>query len=321
MPTPLPTPIIIDTDPGIDDVLAIMLAAASPELDVLGVTSVAGNVGLEHTAENARRLVDLLQLDLPVGRGASGPLWRRDTRAATEVHGADGIGGYQLPPSSRELVPALPLLVDLINGSDRPVTLVAIGPLTNVAMLMTAHPEVARKLERIVLMGGGAREELGNMTPVAEFNIWYDPDAAARVFAFGVPIRMIGLDVTHRALLFGSDWQPLVDSGGPVATMVTSMLGQYGEDLYSGKDREDDGAAQHDSLAMAAVFRPELMSYAHAHVDVENVGRLTSGMTVVDLQGVTGEPANADVALTVDRDAFADLLVGRLTALDGRLSG
>jgi inosine-uridine nucleoside N-ribohydrolase len=313
-------PLIIDTDPGIDDVLAIMLAAASAEVQLLGVTAVAGNVGLHHTAENARRLADLLRLNVPVGRGASGALWRRDTRPATEVHGADGLGGYQLPESTRELVPAVPLLAELVDSSHEPVTLLAIGPLTNVALFMNEYPDVARRLERIVVMGGGARRHLGNITPVGEFNIWYDPDAAARVFDFGVPIRMVGLDVTHQALLFGTDWAPLAASGGPVAHMVTSMLSVYGEELYSGKGREDDGAAQHDSLAMAAVFRPGLLQYATAHVDVENVGRLTAGMTVVDLEGVTGLRTNTDVALEVDRDAFAELLVSRLVELDQRLS-
>src|SRR6185437_473370 len=125
---------------------------------------------------------------------------------------------------------------------------------------------------------------------------------------------------THQALLFGTDWAPLAASGGPVADMVTSMRGHYGEDLYSGKGRDDDGAAQHDSLAMAAVFRPELLGYAEAYVDVENVGRLTSGMTVVDLEGVTGLAPNAEVALSVQRQEFADLLVERLVMLDRRLS-
>ena len=150
-------PIIIDTDPGIDDALAIMLAAASPEVEILGITAVAGNVGLEHTSRNAAALADLLRLDCPVGRGASGPLWRRDRNSASEVHGDNGFGGYELPSSSRVLEPALPLLVRLIESSAEPVTVVAIGPMTNIALLINEYPETARKVERFVIMGGGTQ--------------------------------------------------------------------------------------------------------------------------------------------------------------------
>lgn len=319
----MPKNIIIDTDPGIDDALAIMLAAASPEVKILGMTAVAGNTGLDNTAPNLAALADLLGLDVPVGRGAEKPLWRRDTVPDAGVHGADGFGGYHLPPSKRTMEPAVDLLARLVEEADGPVTLVPIGPLTNVAMFMNLYPDTARKLERIVLMGGGTQDVLGNATATAEFNIYYDPDAAAKVFDFGVPITMIGLNVTHKALTYRRDFAPLAESGGPIADMVIHMLGHYGEEVYSGGEATDDGdpgAAQHDSLAVAASFLPDIVTTEHLHVDVENVGRLTAGMTVVDHRNRPGLPPNCDVALDVDTDRFRELLVGRLVELDKKLA-
>lgn len=313
-------PIIIDTDPGIDDALAIMLAAASPEVEILGITAVAGNVGLEHTSRNAAALADLLRLECPVGRGASGPLWRRDRNSASRVHGADGLGGYELPSSSRELEPAVPLLARLIESSAEPVTVVCIGPLTNIALLINEHQETARKVERFVIMGGGALGDLGNATAAAEFNIYYDPDAAARMFDFGVPITMVGLNVTHRALVGRAHLPRLFESNGSVAQMVGHMLGGYQD------NREDGGGAmaQHDSLAVAAAIDPDVITTRLLPVDVENTGRITAGMTVVDFRGWDGEGgsrqgANCDVALEVDVVRFRELLDSRLAELDASL--
>ena len=314
----MPKNIIIDTDPGIDDALAIMLAAASPEVRILGMTAVAGNTGLEHTAPNLAKIADLLGLDVPLGRGAIRPLWRRDTVPDANVHGADGLGGYALPDSQRTLEPAVPLLARLVEESDQPVTIVAIGPVTNIALFINEYPETARKVERIVIMGGGARDVLGNATPTAEFNIYYDPDAAAAMFDFGVPITMIGLDVTHKALVGSAHLAGLYASGGPIAIMVEAITGHYGEAAYSGNDL-DDAVAQHDSLAIAAAFLPDIVTTEHLFVDVENVGRLTSGMTVVDFAGRTGNAPNCDVALDVDTERFVTLLADRLTQLDATL--
>ncbi len=310
----MPTPIIIDTDPGIDDAIAIMLAAASDEVRIIGIVAVAGNVGLDFTAPNAAALADLLRLDCPVGRGASGPLWRRDRDTASHVHGENGFGGYRLPASGRTLEPGVELLARLIEQSPEPVTVVAIGPLTNLALLVNEHPDTARKIARVVIMGGGTLADLGNATPAAEFNIYYDPDAAARVFDFGVPITMVGLNVTHQALVGWSHLPRLHASGGPLAAMVDHILSGY----HDTESAEGPAMAQHDSLAMAAVIDPGLLTTRHLHVDVENVGRLTSGMTVVDFRGRSGEP-NCDVALEVDVPRFRDLLDARLSALDRTL--
>jgi inosine-uridine nucleoside N-ribohydrolase len=306
-------PIIIDTDPGIDDALAIMLAAASPEVRILGISAVAGNVGLNQTAPNAAALADLLHLECPIGRGASGPLWRRDTASAAAVHGANGFGGYELPPSSRALEPAVPMLARLIEESADPVTVVAIGPLTNIALLINEYPETARKVERFVIMGGGALGDLGNATPAAEFNIYYDPDAAARMFAFGVPITMVGLNATHRTLVGKTHLRALFTSGGPIADMIGHMLGGYRDSLADAGEM-----AQHDSLAMASVIDPAVITTKLLPVDVENTGRLTAGMTVVDFRPQAGT-GNCDVALEVDVQRFRDLLDTRLSALDTTL--
>lgn len=313
----MPRPIIIDTDPGIDDALAIMLAAASPEVEIIGIVAVTGNVGIEHTAPNAAALADMLGLDCPVGRGAALPL-SRPAYFAPEVHGENGFGGYELPASSRELEPGVPLLARLIEQSAEPVTVVAIGPLTNIAMLMNEHPETARKVERFVIMGGGTLRDSGNATPTAEFNIFGDPEAAARVFGFGVPITMVGLNATHQALVGAHHLPELMASGGPASKMVAHMIGSYSDNAGSAEVDGEVGMAQHDSLALAWVLDPTILTTEHLRVDVETAGRLTTGMTVVDYLGRTGEP-NTDVAFGVDVVRFRELLNTRLTALDARL--
>lgn len=319
MVTRMVTPVIIDTDPGIDDALALMLAFASPELDVRAVTTVGGNTGLQHTTANALNLLHLLgRDDVPVGAGAATPLVRADSAPDPTTHGEDGFGGVRLPAAPREADErsAVELMVDVITGSAEPVTLVALGPLTNVAVLVAAFPHVATRLERIVIMGGGARV-IGNMTPAAEFNVWFDPEAAARVLAAGIPVTMVGLDVTHRALTAPVDWDALRTDGGRVAEAVLAMVDFYTE--YYRRVAGTSSTAQHDSLAVAAVIDPSLVSTRHLFVDVECAGTLTRGMTVVDVDDVAKATPNVDVALEVDAAAFNRLLVERIVALDARL--
>ncbi len=311
-------PVIIDTDPGIDDALALMLAFSSPELDVRAVTTVGGNSGLAHTTENALRLLHLLDRnDVPVGAGADVPLVRRDSAPDPTTHGVDGFGGVVLPHAPREadVLSAVELMVQVIESSQTPVTLIALGPLTNVAVLIAAFPRTAAKLERIVLMGGGARV-IGNMTPAAEFNIWYDPDAAARVFGAGIPVTMVGLDVTHQAVTAPEDWDGL-RGGGKVAEAVLAMVEFY--TAYYLKVSGSSSTAQHDSLAVAAVIDPSLVTTHALYVDVECSGPLTRGMTVVDVDDISKLTPNADVALEVDAAAFNRLLIERVVALDARL--
>lgn len=311
-------PVIIDTDPGIDDALALMLAFASPELDVRAVTTVGGNTGLAHTTENALRLLHLLDRnDVPVGAGAGVPLVRRDSAPDPTTHGVDGFGGVVLPQAPRvaDERSAVQIMVEVIESSQTPVTLIALGPLTNVAVLIAAFPRTAAKLERIVLMGGGARV-IGNMTPAAEFNIWYDPDAAARVFGAGIPVTMVGLDVTHQAVTSPEDWDGL-RGGGKIAEAVLAMVEFY--TAYYLRVSGSSSTAQHDSLAVAAVIDPSLVTTHSLYVDVECSGPLTRGMTVVDIDDISKLAPNADVALEVDSAAFNRLLIERVVALDARL--
>jgi pyrimidine-specific ribonucleoside hydrolase len=310
-------PVVIDTDPGIDDAIALMLALSGPELDVRAVTTVGGNAGLDRTTENALRLLHLLgRDDVPVGAGADRPLVRRDAQPAESIHGADGLGGIRLDPAPRgaDRRTAVELVRDVVEGSAEPVTLIALGPLTNVAALLAASPGVAARLGRIVMMGGGARV-LGNMTPTAEFNVWYDPEAASRVLASGVPVTMVGLDVTRRARTVPADWAGL-HGGGPVAQAVLGMV-----EFYTGFYRATSGTesiAQHDALAVASVMHPGLVTTRRLHVDVECAGSLTRGMTVVDLDGVGAGDPRTEVALEVDEQAFAAFLVERIVGLDER---
>jgi pyrimidine-specific ribonucleoside hydrolase len=317
---PAPRPVLIDTDPGIDDALAIMLAVASPELDLRGVTTVGGNTGLAHTTENALRLLHLLDRDdVPLAAGADVPLVRRDSRPDEGVHGDEGLGGVRLDPAPRgaDTRSAVQLMTDVLAASAEPVTLIALGPLTNVAALLAAAPAAAARLERIVLMGGGART-LGNMTPTAEFNIWFDPEAASRVFAAGVPVTMVGLDVTRRAVTAPQDWHGL-RGGGRTARALLGMVDHYTG--YHVGTTGSDRTPQHAALAVAAALRPDVVTTRRLHVDVECAGALTRGMTVVDVDDVSGAEPNTDVALELDADAFTRLLVGRLTDLDARLGG
>ena len=313
-------PVIIDTDPGIDDAIAIALACASPEINLLGVTTVGGNTGIENTTGNALRLLHLFgRDDVPVAAGAARALAFEADLGDPSIHGQGGLGGVVLPlpdggPDPRG---AVGLLTELVESHPEPITLIAIGPLTNVALFAATRPDVYAKLDRLVIMGGGVHIT-GNHTPTGEFNIWFDPEAAARVFSAGVEVTMVGLDVTHKAMFAGTDWAPLRGAdAGPVAKAVTGMIDFYGTFYLS--QNGSDATAQHDSLAVAAVVKPELVTTQNCWVGVETAGNLTRGMTVADLKGVWGHAPNTHVALDVDVPAFIDLLVGRIADLDARL--
>jgi pyrimidine-specific ribonucleoside hydrolase len=219
------TPVLIDCDPGHDDAIALLLALASPELELLGVTTVHGNQTLEKTTANALRVLEFAGSDMRVAAGADRPLLREPAVAA-DVHGETGLDGPDLPPPSSAPVGehAVEFLAARLRESERPVTLVPTGPLTNVALLLATHPDAAQRIERIVLMGGAIAE--GNVTPAAEFNIWVDPEAAARVFGSGLDVTMIGLDITHRALMTGEHAERL-RSAGRVGTMVAELWEFY----------------------------------------------------------------------------------------------
>ena len=305
-------PVLIDCDPGQDDALALLLALASPELDVVGVSAVAGNQTLDKTTTNALRVLELAgRTDIPVAAGADGPL-AGELVVAADAHGETGLDGVDLPPPSLEPVPerAADFLAAKIVASETPVTLVALGPLTNVALLLEAHPEAAAALERIVLMGGAIHE--GNQTPSAEFNIWIDPEAAARVFGSGLDVTMVGLDVTNRAVLSSADASSL-RGAGPVAEAAADMVDFYLR--FYNTAYEHGGAPIHDAVALAYVFRPGFLRVERRHVEVDASEGVCRGRTVVDMRRRTSLPeANTSVAVDIDVDAFRSLLLERLCA-------
>ncbi|WP_312530573.1 nucleoside hydrolase [Paracoccus sp. (in: a-proteobacteria)] len=310
--------IIIDTDPGQDDAVAILLALASPELDVLGLSVVAGNVPLALTEVNARKLCELAgRRDLPVYRGCATPL-KRELVTAEEVHGKSGLDGVELPDPTMDLQPehAVDFLIETLRREPpQTVTLVPIGPLTNIATAFQRAPDIISRVQEIVLMGG-AYFEVGNVTPAAEFNIYVDPEAAEIVFASGAPLTVVPLDVTHQALT-SRPWVETMRKLGRVGQAVASWT-----DFFERYDKEkygSQGAPLHDPCTIAYLLAPDLFTGRQINVMIETEGRYTTGMTVADWWGVTDRPANAYFLRQVDRDAFYDLLTKRLTALDARV--
>ncbi len=315
-PPTVPTrPIILDCDPGHDDALAIVLAMARPEIDLLGITTVAGNAPLEATTRNALRVLALLgRTDIPVAAGADRPLVR-PLEVADNVHGVSGLEGAELPDPLADPRPegALAFMAATLAATEEPVTLVPTGPLTNIATLLLAHPELADRIDRICLMGGAIHE--GNWTPAAEFNIWVDPEAARIVFRSGSPITMIGLDVTHRAVFGEADVARLEALGTPVSAVFADLLrffARFHADRYGW-----DGSPIHDAVAVAHLAVPALVETIPYRVDVETAGELTRGRTVVDDRGVPGPPPNADVAVAIDRQRFVDLLIEGVATVGG----
>lgn len=311
-------PIIIDTDPGIDDAVAIMLAAASPELDIRAITTVAGNVGLANTTGNALALKQLLQLECPVARGAWRTLNRKIADTAAHVHGKTGLGGWDITPApdcSLSAETAVHLMSRVLRESvaaGQKATIIAIGPLTNVAQLLVADERAADLISEIVIMGGGYGERLGNATPAAEFNIYTDPEAAALVFNSGVKVRMIGLNVTEITTL-GMHHLPRVSAaGGSILEGLEAMLPSYQDTTETPGE-----TAQHDALAMSSLVRDDIVEFVPAHIVVETVGELTRGMTVAD---VSATSANTYLAVASDVDAFRELLNERLGSLAERIS-
>ncbi|HAT1546301.1 pyrimidine-specific ribonucleoside hydrolase RihA [Aeromonas hydrophila] len=308
-------PVILDCDPGHDDAIALILALASPELKVLAVTTSAGNQTPDKTLNNALRILTLLgRDDIPVAAGAPKPL-ARELIIADNVHGESGLDGPKLPDPGFTPVAmtALELMAKCLRESPEPVTLVPTGPLTNIALLLAAHPELKSKIARIVLMGGAAGP--GNWTPAAEFNIYVDPEAADMVFKSGLPITMCGLDVTHEAQVMDEDIERVRAITNPVAQCVAGLL-----DFFMIYHRDPKwgfaGAPLHDPCTIAWLLAPALFHGVECRVDIETGGTHTSGMTVVDRYGLTGKTANALVLLGLDRAGFIDLLVTRLRAFD-----
>jgi inosine-uridine nucleoside N-ribohydrolase len=306
------TPIVLDCDPGHDDAIALLLALASPEVDLLGVTTVAGNQTLDKTTRNALRVLELAgRPEVPVAAGADRPLVR-DIRVALEVHGESGLDGPDLPePRIAPLEEsAVDLLARTLLEAREPVTLVPVGPLTNIALLLETRPDVIGNIGRVVLMGGAIAE--GNVTPAAEFNVWCDPEAAARVFASGLEVTMVGLDVTHRALVLPEHAERLRASGrvGDVVAQLLEFYGRFHRRIY-----DFPGSPIHDAVAVAHVIRPGLLETVERNVEIELQSELCRGRTVVDLWRRTDRAANAHVAVGIDSDVFVELLLERIARL------
>ncbi|MGC6229576.1 pyrimidine-specific ribonucleoside hydrolase RihA [Hafnia paralvei] len=312
-------PIILDCDPGHDDAIALILALASPELELKAVTTSAGNQTPDKTLRNALRILTLLQRsDIPVAGGAVKPLMR-ELIIADNVHGESGLDGPELPEPSfaPQTCNAVELIAQTLRASQQPVTVVATGPLTNIALLLTSHPELHAKISRIVIMGGAAM--LGNWTPAAEFNIYVDPEAAEIVFQSSLPIVMAGLDVTHRAQIMSEDIERFRQLGNPVAGVVADLLDFFME--YHKQEKWGfQGAPLHDPCTIAWLIKPEIFTCVDRWVGVETQGKYTQGMTVVDYYSLTANQPNTTVMMDVDRQAFVDLLVERIGAAYANLA-
>jgi inosine-uridine nucleoside N-ribohydrolase len=312
-----PIPLIIDSDPGLDDALAIGLAAASPEISLLAVTTVGGNADVTRCTENALRLLHAFgRDDVPVAEGAAGAMLGAVVRA-TEVHGESGIGDTRLPPAVNDALPegAVPLMARLIAASPEPVAIAPIGPLTNIALLLRLYPHLAPRIAHVCLMGGSIGE--GNTTASAEFNIIADPEAADVVFRSGVPITMIGLDVTHQALLDRESSKALRELGTESAGIAAELT-----DYALDRNMEWSGSsttAIHDAVAVAHLMVPDLVSVARYHVTVDTTHGPARGRTICDglpyrLRRDGREP-NADVGIVIDRARFERLLIDAFARL------
>lgn len=307
---PSPRRVILDCDPGHDDAMAILLAAASPAIELEAITTVAGNQTLEKTTLNARRVCSLAGIsDVPIAAGCDRPL-RRDPIVATEIHGASGLDGVDWDDPTVDLDPrhAVDLIIEVAESDERPLTIVACGPLTNVATAMARSPRLASRLERIAIMGGAIG--LGNWTPSAEFNIFADPEAAAAVIGSGAAITLVPLEVTHRALATDAVIERINELGTPVAEASVALMRFFAETYEHVFGF--DAPAVHDPCAVAAIVDPFIVSTRSMNVEIDTSSELSLGRTVCDVYGITGRLPNAAVGVDLDVDRFWDLMVEAL---------
>lgn len=299
-------PIIIDCDPGIDDALAIMLAIASNELDIKLITTCAGNQRIEKITLNTLKLLSFVDKEIEVAKGADKPLFK-DLVLSEAAHGKSGFGEVELEEvkfsvSDRSAIEAMK---DTILNSEQKITIVAIGPLTNIALLIKSYPEVIKNINQLSIMGGACNG--GNCTPVAEFNIYVDPDAAKIVFDSGIPITMFGLDVTHQIPMYKEDIDRIRYIGNKTGQFAAKML-----DFYF---KEDKIEGMHDPCPVAYLIDPSLFTIIPCNVEIETKGEFTRGQTVVDKLNQTGKPQNVKVALEVEREKILDMLYNAIKKL------
>ncbi|SDG52306.1 pyrimidine-specific ribonucleoside hydrolase [Dyadobacter soli] len=308
-------PVIIDCDPGHDDALMLMLAHGSGSFDIKAVTISAGNQTQAKTLQNALKVLTLIgATEIPVYHGAEKPLFR-ELVVADYAHGETGLNSPSLPVPTMQAQPisAVEGIAEILSASETPVTIVPTGPLTNIATFLLAYPHLKGKIERISLMGGGIFR--GNMSPLAEFNIYADPEAAAIVFRAGLPITMCGLDVTHKALVYQKDIELLRALGNQTGRVAADLMEFYSIFYRENRVELNGGAALHDPCAIAWLMNPGIFTTKSCYVDVETKGELTRGATVVDFYNTLQREPNATVAYDIDRDAFMDMLFNAIKAL------
>ncbi len=302
--------IILDCDPGHDDAFAILLAASSREIELLGVTTVVGNSYLSNTTRNARTILDMFDIDVPVFPGCEKPLVR-DVVTAPEIHGGSGLDGAELPPPKKpiEKTHAVEFMAQMLEKYDD-ITLVPTGPLTNIALLLIKYPHLAKRISRIILMGGGIA--FGNITPVAEFNIFVDPEAAKVVFKSGVPIVMAPLDLTHQIIVTDSEverMRKLGDKFNVLADLLVFFKSTY-KSVFG-----IDGVPLHDPATVMYLIEPRIFQSEEYYVDVEIKGELTYGQTVVDVWHRSGRKPNATILTKVYREKFFEIFFEKISSL------
>lgn len=299
----MPRPILIDCDPGTDDAIALAMAVASPELDVLGVVTTYGNVGVEHTSRNALRVLEWLGSDVPVHRGAARSLLspRID---ASQFHGESGLDAPALGPPTRTAEPGgVEVIVRTLLHHPTPVTVVATGPLTNLALAIRLEPAILGNVERIVLMGGST--DFGNDSPAAEFNMMCDPHAAQIVFTSDVEVVMFGLNATHQVIATRDEVAAVRAIGNESADVFAGIMSKFeGEYLRYGFG----GAAMHDPCTIAYLLDPSMFTFRRMHVEVDTNTGISFGRTVHDIWNWSGQPQNVEVAMTADSSRFFELL-------------
>ena len=308
--------VVLDCDPGHDDAMAILMAAASPAITLEAITTVAGNQTLEKTTLNARRVCSVAGIDrVPIAAGSARPL-RREPIVAGRIHGASGLDGVEWgePSVGVDSRHAVDLILELAEAAGPPLTIVAVGPLTNIAAALIRAPSIAGRIERIAIMGGAIG--LGNWTPSAEFNIRADPDAAAIVIGSAAPVTLVPLEVTHRALATEDVMARIAAIGTPVAEMSVALMRFFAE-TYS-EVFGFDAPAVHDPCAVASVIDPLTVPTKHMNVAVETVSELTLGRTVCDVYATTGRTPNVDVGIDLDVDRFWRMLIESIRAYPAR---
>lgn len=310
----MPRTIILDCDPGHDDAIAILLAHGNPEIELAAITTVAGNQTLPKVTANALRMCTVAGItDVPVAAGCAGPLVR-DQITAPQIHGESGLDGPDFPPTTVELDPrhAVDLIIEIVMAAEPgEITLVPVGPLTNIAMAMRREPAIVERVREVSLMGGAYTR--GNTTPAAEFNILADPEAAAAVFAAPWPVTMVGLDLTHQATAEPAVLERITAIGTPLAALVVELLTFFADSYREAEGM--DAPPVHDPCAVARVIDPAVLTTRDAYVAVELKGALTYGATVTDFRDAYGQPHNTQVATVLDVHRFWDLVVDAVTAI------